>query len=49
MTSEAFPPYLQPEAIFMEGLDQVEMVEPVNGDGSLAASHLFQSKGRRSI
>eukprot|EP00944_MAST-04C_sp_MAST-4C-sp1_P007260 g7260.t1 len=37
-TSEAFPPYLQPEAIFIEGLDQVEMVESVNGDGSLATS-----------
>ena len=37
-TGEAFPPYLQPEAVFIEGLDQVEMVDTDNGDGSSAIS-----------
>jgi len=37
-TGEAFPPYLQPEAVFIEGLDQVEMVDIDNGDGSSAIS-----------
>jgi len=37
-TGEAFPPYLQPEAVFIDGLDQVEMVDTDNGDGSSAIS-----------
>ena len=40
-TNEAFPPYLQPEVTFIEGSDQVEMVDTDNGDGPPAISPVF--------
>ena len=40
-TNEAFPPYLQPEVTFIEGSDQVEIVDTDNGDGLLEISPVF--------
>ena len=49
-TGEAFPPYLQPEVTFIEGLDQVEMVDTDNGDGSSAISPVSsRSQGSGSL
>ena len=47
LTDDAFPSYLQPEVTFIEGLDQGETVEQVNGDGFLATSPV-NSRSQRS-
>ena len=35
-TNEAFPPYLQPEVTFIEGVSQMELVDTDAGEGSAA-------------
>ena len=44
---DAFPPYLQPEVTFIEGMDQGDTAESVSGDG-LPATSPFNSRSQRS-
>ena len=45
-TKEAFPLYLQPEVTFIEGSDQMKMIDTDNGDGPPAISPvLSRSQG----